>query len=88
MQQWEHFDHNAAKAITDLKEEYILSLGDMRLRSACMFVSAGLFYLLISLKKPTFFGRFRNLAITFGLNGYVWVPELFNPMLIRKSASQ
>lgn len=73
-EEWKNFDHNCAKAITDFKEEYIFSLGDVRLRSACMFVSAGLFYLMISLHKPSMLGRVRNLAVSFGLNGYLWIP--------------
>lgn len=73
--------------MTKFKDEYILSIGDMRLRSSMMFVSAGAFYLLLSLQKPSMLSRVRNLGISFGLNGFMWVPELFNPMLIRKSWS-
>ena len=76
-----------AQAITDFKEKHILSVGDMRVRSSLMFVTAGATYLLLTLHKPSMLGRIRNFGISFGLNGYMWVPELFNPMLIRKSAS-
>lgn len=81
---WSNFDVEAATAMTRFKDDYILSLGDIRLRSTCMFVSAGLFYLLLSLHKPTVLSRVRNLGVSFVLNGYLWVPELFNPLLIWK----
>ena len=74
--------------MTDFKEKHILSVGDMRVRSSLMFVTAGATYLLLTLHKPSMFGRLRNFGISFGLNGYLWVPELFNPMLIRKSLAR
>ena len=64
----------AAQSMTDFKEKHILSVGDMRVRSSLMFVTAGATYLLFTLHKPSMLGRIRNFAISFGVNGYVWVP--------------
>ena len=83
-EKWRDFDVRAAQAITDFKDQKILSIGDMRVRSSLMFVTTGATYLLLTIHRPSTFVRMRNFAASFALNGYLWVPELFNPMLIRK----
>jgi len=50
-------------------------------RSICMAVAGGLTYKLISINTTSMFGRTRNLGLSFMLNGWLFVPELFNPFL-------
>jgi len=50
-------------------------------RSICMAIAGGLTYKLISMGKVSAVRRTRNLAASFMLNGWLFVPELFNPYL-------
>ena len=43
-------------------------------RSICMAVMGGLTYKLISLNKPSLVRRTRNLAVSFVVNGWLFVP--------------
>ena len=43
-------------------------------RSICMAIAGGLTYKLISLNKPSLAKRTRNLAASFLLNGWLFVP--------------
>lgn len=70
--------------MTNFKDDYILSVGDVRVRSVIMAVSAALMYRVMSFKTTSLLGRTRNLGISFGLMGITFVPELFNPFLLRK----
>lgn len=81
---WGDFDVRVSKDMTDFKDEYILSMGDVRVRSVVMAVSAALMYRLISFKTASLLGKTRNLGVSFGLMGITFVPELFNPFLLRK----
>lgn len=46
-----------------------------------MAIAGGITYKLISFNKPSLLGRTRNLTISFLVNGWLFVPELFNPFL-------
>jgi len=50
-------------------------------RSICMAVSSGLTYKLFSNNTASLLARTRNLGVSFLLNGWLFVPELFNPFL-------
>jgi hypothetical protein len=60
-----------------------MSVGDLRVRSVCMAVSAALMYKVIGFNTIGFIGKTRNIAISFGLMGYLFTPELFNPFIIK-----
>ena len=49
-----------------------------------MAVSTAAFYKVVSLGTRSIVGRTRNLAVSFGLMGITFVPELFNPFLVFK----
>lgn len=68
------FDVKASKAISKFKEENIMSLGDLRVRSILMAVSAAFTYKIVSLSTTGFVGRTRNLAASFLVMGYVFAP--------------
>lgn len=74
-------DERVARSVTDFKRDYILSIGGLMNRSICMAVSSGLTYKLISSSTASLFARTRNLGASFVLNGWLFVPELFNPFL-------
>jgi hypothetical protein len=50
-------------------------------RSICMAVSSGLAYKLATNTSASLLARTRNLGVSFLLNGWLFVPELFNPFL-------
>jgi hypothetical protein len=50
-------------------------------RSIVMAIAGGLTYKLITFNKPSLFARTRNLGASFLVNGWLFVPELFNPFL-------
>jgi hypothetical protein len=50
-----------------------------------MSVSTGLVYAVLGRRNSSFFGRVRNLAISFVANGIFWLPESFNPFLFRQN---
>jgi hypothetical protein len=50
-------------------------------RSICMAITGGLTYKLVSLNNPSLIKRSRNLAASFLISGWLFVPELFNPYL-------
>jgi len=75
------WDQRWAKDITEFKREYIMGLGDLMNRSICMAIAGGLTYKLISFNNPSLIRRTRNLAVSFVVNGWLFVPELFNPYL-------
>jgi hypothetical protein len=77
----EGWDHRVAQNVTDFKRDYILNIGGLMNRSICMAVSSGLTYKLISSSTSTLLARTRNLGVSFLLNGWLFVPELFNPFL-------
>lgn len=52
----------------------MLPIGDIPVRSVCMAVSTGLLYAIVGRRNPSFFGRTRNLAASFILNGAFWLP--------------
>lgn len=52
-------------------------------RSICMAVAGGLTYKLISFNTTSLIRRTRNLGASFIINGWLFVPELFNPYLGR-----
>lgn len=78
---WKDFDVNAAKAITKFKQDYIMCLGDLRVRSIAMSVSAAFMYKLISFNTVGYVAKTRNLAASFLFMGYFFAPELFNPFI-------
>jgi hypothetical protein len=82
---WASFDEKSAESITAWKRNYILELGDLKLRSVLMALSTVFMYRLISIRTTSFLGRTRNLGISFALMGITFVPELFNPFLIYSS---
>lgn len=67
--------------MTDFKRDYILGIGGLMNRSICMAVSSGLTYKLISSSSASLLARTRNLGASFLINGWLFVPELFNPFL-------
>ena len=71
--------------MTDFKRDHVLTLGDMLNRSICMAVTGGLAYKAISWNKPSLICRSRNLAVSFLVSGWLFVPELFNPFLSQQS---
>jgi hypothetical protein len=71
--------------LTDLKRDYILGIGGLMNRSICMAVSSGLTYKLISSSSSaSLLARTRNLGASFLINGWLFVPELFNPFLKKR----
>jgi hypothetical protein len=70
-----------ARSVTDFKRDYILNIGGLVNRSICMAVSSGLTYKLFSSSSASLLARTRNLGVSFVLNGWLFVPELFNPFL-------
>ena len=50
-------------------------------RSIVMAVSSGITYKLATLNTSSLLARTRNLGAAFVLNGWLFVPELFNPFL-------
>jgi hypothetical protein len=81
---WLRFDVEAANSITNWKQQYVLTLGDVRLRSVVMAVSTAFCYRIASFRTNSFLRRTRNLAVSFGLMGITFVPELFNPFLLKE----
>ena len=75
------WDSRSARFITDFKKDYILSIGDLMNRSICMAIAGGATYKLASYNNPSLIRRTRNLAASFLLSGWLFVPELFNPFL-------
>lgn len=75
------WDDRLARGITDFKGDYILGIGGLMNRSICMAVSSGLTYKLVSSSSASLLARTRNLGVSFILNGWLFVPELFNPFL-------
>jgi len=67
--------------VTGFKRDYILNIGGLMNRSICMAVSSGLAYKLFSSNTASLLARSRNLGVSFLLNGWLFVPELFNPFL-------
>ena len=61
-----------------------MSIGDLMNRSICMAIAGGLTYKLISVNNPSLIRRTRNLGVSFLVNGWLFVPELFNPYLAKK----
>ena len=49
-----------------------------------MAIAGGLTYKLISFNNPSLIRRTRNLGVSFVLNGWLFVPELFNPYLLHR----
>lgn len=78
------WDQRWARNVTDFKKEYIMGLGDLMNRSICMAIAGGLTYKLISFNNPSLIRRTRNLAVSFVVNGWLFVPELFNPYLVHR----
>ncbi len=75
------WDSRVAQNVTDFKRDYILNIGGLMNRSICMAVSSGLTYKLFSNNTASLLARTRNLGVSFLLNGWLFVPELFNPFL-------
>jgi hypothetical protein len=75
------WDERLARGVTDFKRDYVLEIGGLMNRSICMAVSSGLTYKLLSSSASSVFARTRNLGVSFVLNGWLFVPELFNPFL-------
>lgn len=61
-----------------------MELGDVRVRSIIMAFSAAVMYKIISIPAKGLVPRVRNMALSFGLMGIIFVPELFNPFLFSK----
>jgi len=74
--------------ITKFKEENILTLGDIRIRSILMAFSSAVMYKLISVNTTGLLRKTRNLGVSFVFMGYWFAPELFNPFLRRPSLAQ
>lgn len=72
--EWSGWDERWAHNITNFKKQYIYSLGDLMNRSICMAIAGGITYKLISLNNPSVIRRTRNLAVSFMLNGWLFVP--------------
>lgn len=70
--------------MTKFKQDYVFKIGDLSNRSIAMAVVGGITYKLISFGKPSLFGRTRNLAASFLLSGWIFVPELFNPFMPKR----
>jgi len=60
--------------ITKFKEENLLTLGDIRIRSILMAFSAAVLYKLVSINTTGLLRRTRNLGLSFAFMGYWFVP--------------
>lgn len=86
--QWKDIDTKWAQNITKFKNDNILSIGDIRIRSVLMAFSSAVFYKAISWNTTGLLRKSRNLGVSFVLMGYVFVPELFNPFLQRRNLNK
>jgi hypothetical protein len=77
-----------SNGITKFKEDNLISLGDVRVRSILMAFSSAILYKVVSINTTGFLRKTRNLGLSFVFMGYWFVPELFNPFLRKPSLAR
>jgi len=85
---WKDIDTKWSNGITQFKQDNILSIGDIRVRSVLMAFSSAVLYKTISWNTTGLLRKTRNLGVSFALMGYLFVPELFNPFLQKRNLNK
>lgn len=80
---WGECSSKGAEYLTEMKFKYIISIGDINIRTLIMATSTTLcFGALNFVGKPFILGKIRNAGLCLIINGLIWTPEFSNPFFI------